>query len=347
MSKRILMKGNEVLGESAIRAGCRYYFGYPITPQNEVPEYMSKRLPEVGGVFIQAESELASINMVFGAGACGARVMTSSSSPGISLMQEGISYIAAAETPAVIVNMMRGGPGLGGISAAQGDYVQAVKGGGHGDYRTIVLAPSTVQEIADLTVKAFDLSIKYRMPVMILGDAILGQMYEGVVLPEMRDIKDETDWAVGNGRNRSVIKSLYLVPEDSLEKHNKHLQEKYSRIKNEFVEFEKYNLDDADYLIVAYGTTARICKEACSVLKDRGIKSGVFRPISLWPFPENQLNNSLEKIKKVFVIEMAQEQLSIDVKLSINGKREVIGFYKPGSATFKEEEIADFIVSCI
>jgi len=339
MNNKILMKGNEALAEAAIRAGCRYYFGYPITPQNEVPAYMSKRLPEVGGVFVQAESELASINMLFGAGACGARAMTSSSSPGISLMQEGISYIAGAETPAVIANMMRGGPGLGNIAPSQADYFQAVKGGGHGDYNIIVLAPSSVQEIVDFTVEAFDLTMKYRNPVMILGDGVLGQMSEPVVLPEMKKVNDDVDWAICNGGERSIIRSLYLIPENKLEMHNLHLQEKYEKIKNEYIKYEEYRLEDIEYLILAYGTTARVCKSSIDKLRDEGVKIGLFRPISLWPFPYNQVKKQLKGLKNIFVFEMAKAQFEEDIRLAVEGKISIKGFYKLGGAVFNSQEI--------
>ena len=347
MNKKELWIGNEALAEAAIRAGCRYYFGYPITPQNEVPAYMSKRLPEVGGIFVQAESELASINMVFGAGATGARVMTSSSSPGISLMQEGISYIAGAETPAVIANMMRGGPGLGNISPSQADYFQAVKGGGHGDYQIIVLAPSSVQEIIDLTYEAFDLAMKYRIPVMILGDGLLGQMSEPAIIPEMKKINDNTDWAICNGKEQKIIRSLYLNPTTALEKHNLHLQEKYKKIKKEFFMCEEYKLKDAEFMIASYGTTARVCKLAVDMLREKGIKIGLFRPITLWPFPENNLKSNLKNIKKIFVFEMAQAQLEEDIKLFTECKTQIKGFYKLGGAIFDELEIIDSILKSL
>ena len=347
MSEKILMKGNDALAESAIRAGCRYYFGYPITPQNEVPEYMSRRLPEVGGVYVQAESELAAINMIFGAGATGARVMTSSSSPGISLMQEGISYIAGAETPAVLVNMMRGGPGLGNISASQADYFQSVKGGGHGDYKIITIAPSTVQELIDLTVEAFDLTMRYRVPVMILGDAVLGQMSEAVILPEMKTNDDKTDWAICNGKDQKIIRSLYLVPENRLETHNHHLQEKYNKIRAEYLKSEEYMMDDAEYMIASYGTTARVCRQSVQTLREKGIKIGLFRPISLWPFPENDIKKSSKNIKKIFVVEMAHAQFEEDVRLYTECSVPVEGFYKLGGAIFNETEIVDSIMSSL
>ncbi|MBN2546287.1 MAG: 3-methyl-2-oxobutanoate dehydrogenase subunit VorB [Spirochaetes bacterium] len=344
MNKKILMKGNEALAEAAIRAGCRYYFGYPITPQNEVPAYMSKRLPEVNGVFVQAESELASINMIFGAGACGARCMTSSSSPGISLMQEGISYISGAETPAVIVNMMRGGPGLGNIAPSQGDYFQAVKGGGHGDYKIIVFAPASAQEIVNFTVLAFDLTIKYRIPVMILGDGLLGQMTEPVVLPEMKEIQDDINWSICRGQDQVIIRSLYLVPENQLELHNLHLQKKYRSIEKDLNKYyEQYNANDCDYLIFAYGTTARVCKAAIDRLQKENIKIGLFRPISLWPFPKEEIISISSKIKKAFVFEMAQAQFEEDIRLSFEGKKEIKGFYKLGGAIFNDDEIYELI----
>lgn len=347
MAKKMLMRGNDALAEAAIRGGCRYYFGYPITPQNEVPAYMSRRLPEVGGVFVQAESELASINMVFGAGATGARVMTSSSSPGISLMQEGISYIAGAETPGVIVNMMRGGPGLGNIAPSQADYLQAVKGGGHGDYHMIVLAPSGVQELADLTYEAFDLAIKYRNLVLILGDGILGQMSEPVVFPEMKKINDKTDWAICNGKERSIIRSLYLIPENMLEMHNLKLQKKYDQIKKELIKYDTYMIEDAEYLIVSYGSTSRVCQAAIDMLRENSIKAGLFRPITLWPFPEKELLAKIKKIKKVFVVEMAKEQLEQDVRLCVEGKVPVKGFYKLGGAIFENQDVVDSITNDI
>jgi len=348
MQKKILMKGNEAMAEAAVRAGCKAYFGYPITPQNEVPAYMSKRMPEVDGVFVQAESELAAINMVFGAGAAGVRVMTSSSSPGISLMQEGISYIAGAETPAVLVNIMRGGPGLGNIAASQADYLQSVKGGGHGDYHLIVLGPSTVQELADITYEAFDLAMKYRNAVLILGDGILGQMSEAVVLPEFKEVNDSTDWAICNTGERSIIRSLYLIPEDKLTEHNLSLQRKYREIEKELRLYEEYKItDDLDYLIVAYGTTSRVCKASIDYLQTKGIKIGLFRPITLWPFPDKELQKAASNVKKVFVFEMAQNQLEQDVKLSIDDKNKVIGSYKLGGSVFDESSIQNFVMNQI
>jgi len=352
--KRELLKGNEAMAESAIRAGCRYYFGYPITPQNEVPAYMSKRLPEVGGVFVQAESELASINMVYGACATGARAMTSSSSPGISLMQEGLSYIAGAEVPAVVVNVMRGGPGLGNISPSQADYLQAVKGGGHGDYHLIVLAPANVQEISDLTYQSFDIAFKYRNPVMLLFDGILGQMSEPVILPEMQDIKiEKNDWALGQGGKQKIIRSLFLSPEDMLERHNIDLQKKYEKIKRELRKFEEKETSDAEHIFVAYGTPSRVCSSAISTLRESGLKIGLFRPITLWPFPDAELRELFQKVKsrnkdaKIFVVEMAKDQLEQDVRLSISYSfstdNTIFSLNKLGGAIFNEEEIIDFV----
>lgn len=352
MAEKRLMKGNEAMAEAAIRAGCRAYFGYPITPQNEVPAYMSKRLPEVGGVFVQAESELAAINMVFGGGATGTRVMTSSSSPGISLMQEGLSYIAGAEVPTVIVNMMRGGPGLGNIAPSQADYLQSVKGGGHGDYQLIVLAPFSVQELADIVFEAFDLAFKYRNPVMILGDGILGQMSESIELPDMIPLdliekEDKRDWAICQGKERNIVRSLYLFPEDRLTTHNLHLQDKYRKIEREICKFETYNIQDSDYLIVAYGTVARVCLDVIDILKEKGINVGMFRPISVWPFPYDELKKLIENKKKIFVIEMAYNQLEQDVRLANNSGVEIHRFNKLGGAIFNQGELANSILKII
>lgn len=291
MPERVLMKGNEAVGEAAIQAGCRYFFGYPITPQNEVPEYMARRLPEVGGVYLQAESEVAAINMVYGAAGAGVRVMTSSSSPGISLMQEGISYICGAELPCVIVNMVRGGPGLGSIQPAQSDYFQATKGGGHGDYRLIVLAPASLQEIFDLMGLAFPLAEKYRNPVMILGDGVLGQMMEPVVLPdEPAQAPPPPPWATTGcqGRRPNVINSLYIEA-DACEAHNRRLQAKYDEIARKEVRYEALNTSDAEVVLVAYGSVARVCHSAMELARAEGIKVGLFRPITLWPFPSQAL----------------------------------------------------------
>ena len=281
-----LMKGAEAIAEAAVLAGCRQFFGYPITPQNQIPEYMSRRMPQVGGCFLQAESEVSAINMVYGAAGSGARVMTSSSSPGISLKQEGISYIACAELPCVIVNIVRGGPGLGGIQPAQSDYFQCTKGGGHGDYRLLVLAPDSVQEAVDFTYQAFDLADKYRNPVLILGDGMIGQMMEPVVMPPEKTEFEEKPWAATGrfGQGRRIINSLYIDPAE-LEQVNLRLQRKYETIAANETRCEEYMTEDADIIIAAYGTTARIAKKSIKELRARGIKAGLLRPITLWPFP--------------------------------------------------------------
>lgn len=319
---KVLMKGNEALAEAAVRAGCRFFFGYPITPQNEIPHYLAKRLPEVGGVFVQAESEVAAINMVYGAAGSGARVMTSSSSPGISLKQEGITYIAGAELPCVIVNMQRGGPGLGGIQPAQSDYFQAVKGGGHGDYKLLVLAPATIQEMVDLMGKAFALADEYRNPVMILGDGILGQMMEAVEFPSEDEILNIPDkpWATtgAKGRKPNLINSLFLDPQE-LEKHNLHLQEKYERMHKDAL-WENYKTDDAELVIVGYGSSARVAKSVVDQARAQGLKVGLFRPITLFPFPKNALQEACRQASHVLTVEMSLGQLVEDVRYNLEFK---------------------------
>lgn len=342
-NKKVLMCGNEVLAEAAIMAGCRFYAGYPITPQNEIPAYMSRRMPEVGGVFIQAESEISAINMVFGASLTGARAMTSSSSPGISLKQEGISYLAACELPAVIVNMMRGGPGLGNIAPSQSDYFQATRGGGHGDYREIVLAPASLQEIVDLTMLSFDLADKYRMPAMILGDGILGQMMEPVELAAIHDSRftiREKDWVLNGckGRSPRIIRSL-LLEEGALERLNEKLQKKYAEIKDKEVKCEILYGDDAKIMLVAYGTTSRICRNIVERLRRDGKKVGLLRPISLWPFPETQLRKLADTVDAFFVVEMSCGQMVEDVKLSIDCRKPVHFYGRPGGGVPTEDEI--------
>lgn len=326
---KVLMKGNEAIGAAAIKAGCKYFFGYPITPQSELPEYMSRELPKVGGIFLQAESEVAAINMVYGAAGAGERVMTSSSSPGISLKQEGITYIAGAELPCLIVNIMRGGPGLGSIQPSQTDYFQATRGGGNGDYRLVVLAPADVQELVDLIIEGFDIADQYRNPVMILGDGMIGQMMEPVefTTPKQRELP-EKDWAtVGTGgkRNPNIINSLYIDPE-SLEKHNIKLQEKYKIIKENEVKVESYNIEDADVVIAAYGTTARIAKTAISKLEKEGYKVGLIRPISLWPYPYDEFNKISDRCKGILTVEMNSGQMVDDVKIAVDG-RFPVSFY--------------------
>ena len=347
MSKTVLMKGNEALAESAIRAGCTHYFGYPITPQNEIPAYMAKEMPGRGGCFLQAESEVAAINMVFGASGAGARTMTSTSSPGMSLKQEGLSYLAGAELPCVVVNMMRGGPGLGGIAGSQADYFQATRGGGNGDYRSIVLAPGNVQELADLTVDAFELADKYRMVVTILGDGYLGQMSEPVVLPEPKVNPPAKPWAVsGNkGRKPNQVMSLRLSPEDYLEKHNIHLQELYSNVENSEAKAEQFQTEDAEYIIVSYGTSSRIARKAVKKLREDGIKVGLFRPITLWPYPMKELNTLAKKVKKVLTVEMSAGQMLEDVKVAVNGAAEVDFHGRLGGAVPESEEIIKIVKS--
>jgi 2-oxoglutarate ferredoxin oxidoreductase subunit alpha len=326
------MCGNEALAEAAIIAGCDAYFGYPITPQNEIPAYMSKRMPEEGRVFLQSESELAAINMVFGASATGKRTMTTSSSPGISLMQEGISYLAGAELPSVIVNVMRGGPGLGNIAPSQGDYFQATRGGGHGDYRTIALGPSTVQELVDCMPLAFDLADQYRMPVVILADGILGQMMEPIVLNKNTRRKlPPKDWALTGAKDReqNIVRSLWL-PEGSLEKHNYKLQVKYEQVQKNEVICEQYQVDDAEIVVIAYGVAARIVRSAVNKARKEGIKAGLIRPVTLWPFPTDQIAKAADELSIFLVVEMSMGQMVEDVKLAVAGKVPVVFYGRPG-----------------
>jgi 2-oxoglutarate ferredoxin oxidoreductase subunit alpha len=345
MSKRILMCGNEALAESAILAGCDAYFGYPITPQNEIPAYMSRRMPEEGRVFVQSESELAAINMVFGASATGKRAMTSSSSPGISLMQEGISYLAGAELPAVVVNVMRGGPGLGNIAPSQSDYFQATRGGGHGDYRTIVLGPSGVQEMVDFMPLAFDLADLYRIPVVILADGILGQMMEPVVLEKKKGRElPEKDWALtgAKGRKQNIVRSLWLG-EGVLEELNYKLLDKYKQIEQNEVLCEQYKIDDADVVVVAYGIAARIVRSAVGRAREEGIKAGWIRPITLWPFPTEQVSKAADEFRIFLVVEMSNGQMVEDVRLAVNGKSPVLFYGRPGGGVPNVDKILDKI----
>ncbi|MEW6111109.1 MAG: 3-methyl-2-oxobutanoate dehydrogenase subunit VorB [Thermodesulfobacteriota bacterium] len=344
-----LMRGSHVLGEAAIRAGCRAYFGYPITPQNELPEYMAEQFAQMpDATFLQAESELASINMVMGASIAGARVMTSSSSPGISLKQEGISYLAGMELPAVIVNMMRGGPGLGNIAPAQGDYFQATKGGGHGDYRLIVLAPAYGQEIADMTRQAFDLADKYRNPVMILGDGMLGQMMEPVIFPDPIDPAQlpPKPWTLTGckGRPSRIIRSLWLDV-DKEEELNWRLVRKYEAITAEVVDQEMYLTDDAELIIVAYGTAARIAKGGVQRARKMGIKVGLFRPKTLWPFPSEPLARLAGQVDEIIVFEMSTGQMVEDVRLAVEGRCPVSFYGRPGGVVSTPEELARVISS--
>ncbi len=346
MTNKILMSGNETIGEAAIQAGCRFYYGYPITPQNELTAYMAKRMLDVGGTFIQSESELAAINMVYGSVLTGKRAMTSSSSPGISLKQEGISYLAGSELPAVIVNIMRGGPGLGNISGSQADYFQATRGGGHGDYRCIVLGPASVQESFNLTVEAFDLADKYRNPVIILGDGILGQMKEGVeiIKPPTPKTSVKDDWILTGckGRKPRRIRSLYLG-EGVLENHNLKLQKKYQEIKNKETRWEEILTENSDYMIVAYGTVARVAKAAVLKARRKGIPVGLFRPITLWPFPEERLDELSKKLKKILNLELSAGQMLDDVRLAAKGNCPVEFVGKLGGAYFNPEEIYGLI----
>jgi 2-oxoglutarate ferredoxin oxidoreductase subunit alpha len=341
---KVLMVGNEAIGEAAIKAGCELYFAYPITPQSELPQLLAQRMPEEGRVFLQAESEVAAINMVYGAAGAGARVMTSSSSPGISLKQEGISYIAGAELPCVIVNIVRGGPGLGGIQPAQSDYFQATKGGGHGDYHMIVLAPASVQEMVDLTALAFDLADKYRNPVMLLGDGVLGQMMEPV---EFADIKPEVTskpWATTGrkGRDRNVINSLYLDPH-KLEEHNWHLQAKYDQIKEKEIRFDAFNLEDAKFVIVAYGISARIARTAIEMARADGIAAGLLRPITLFPFPTAAIARAAERAQVFLSLELSMGQMVEDVRLAVNGRRPVHFYGRTGGILPTPQEVYEEI----
>jgi len=343
--KRILMSGNEALAESAIIAGCDAYFGYPITPQNEIPAYMSRRMPEEGRVFVQCESELAAINMVFGASATGKRAMTSSSSPGISLMQEGISYLAGAELPAVLVNVMRGGPGLGNIAPSQADYFQATRGGGHGDYRTIVLGPSSVQEMVDCMPLAFDLADQYRMTAMVLADGILGQMMEPVILERKKGRElPAKDWALtgAKGRKQNIVRSLWL-PEGALEKQNLKLLDKYKQVEQNEVLCEQYEIEDAEIVVVAYGIAARIVRSAVSRAREEGIMAGWIRPITLWPFPTEQISKAADELRIFLVVEMSNGQMVEDVRLAVNGKSPILFYGRPGGGVPNVEEILDQI----
>ncbi|MBE6082887.1 3-methyl-2-oxobutanoate dehydrogenase subunit VorB [Sporanaerobacter sp. PP17-6a] len=341
---KVLMKGNEAVGAAAIKANCKYFFGYPITPQSELPEYMSRELPKVGGVFLQAESEIAAINMVYGAAGSGARVMTSSSSPGISLKQEGISYIAGAELPCLIVNMMRGGPGLGSIQPSQTDYFQATRGGGNGDYRLVVLAPSNIQELVDLVIEGFDIADQYRNPVMVLGDGMIGQMMEPVEFktPKKRELpkKDWTTTGTGGKRKPNIINSLYLAAE-ALEKHNNEIQKKYAIIKQNEVKVESYNIEDADVVIAAYGTTSRIAKTAIAKLEKEGFKVGLIRPITLWPYPYDEFKKINSKCKGILTIEMNAGQMLDDVKIAVEGKFPVYFYGRTGGMVPTPNEMVD------
>ena len=346
MSEKVLMKGNEAIGEAAIRSGCRHFFGYPITPQTELSAYMAKKMPKIGGVFLQAESEVAAINMVYGAAGAGARTMTSSSSPGISLKAEGISYIAGADLPCVIVDIVRGGPGLGGIQPAQSDYFQATKGGGHGDYHLIVFAPNSVQEIVSLTADAFNKADEYRMPVMILGDGTLGQMMEPVDFDSVpAPCEADKSWATTGTnlkREHNIINSLYLSP-DELEKTILERQARYDIIKENEQRWEEHDTEDADIIVTAYGTTSRVVESAVKTVREEGLKVGVIRPITLWPFPEKPFIKAADTAKAFLSVEMSMGQMVEDVKLAVNGKAPVHFFGRTGGIIPTPAEIADEI----
>ena len=332
MAEKVLMKGNEVLAESALRAGCRFFFGYPITPQTELAAYMSKRMPQEGGVYLQAESEIAAINLVYGAAAAGARVMTSSSSPGISLKGEGISYMAGADLPGVIINVQRGGPGLGGIQPSQADYWQATRALGHGDFRVVVYAPSAVQEMADLAFTAFDVADQYRTPVMILADGMLGQMMEPVVMPEPRDEQVEKPWATTGHKHKrphTVVNSLYLTA-DELERLNVERYERYAVIERDEQRAETFLVEDADVVVVAFGASARVARSAVVEARAKGVKAGLIRPITLWPFPVDALEAAVPTAKAFLTVEMNMGQMVDDVRLAVNGRRPVEFFGRTG-----------------
>lgn len=336
MAKKVLMKGNEAIAEAAVRAGCRLFFGYPITPSSELIEYLADRLPEVGGVFLQAESEVAAINMVYGAAGAGQRAMTGSSSPGISLKQEGLSYLAGAELPCVVVNIVRAGPGLGGLGPAQGDYFQATKGGGHGDYRVITLAPASVQEAADLTILAFDLADRYSNPAMILGDGVIGQMMEPVAFHALAAPGQAypKPWATTGCRGRKKNKiSCYALTSELLEAANLALQAKYAEIREKEQRWESYRDEDAELLLVSFGTPARICKEVVAEGRKRGLRLGLIRPISLWPFPDKAFEVLSESVRTVLVVELNAGQMVEDVRLTVNARVPVHFYGRLGGLT--------------
>ena len=350
-----LMKGSEAIAEAAIRAGARYFFGYPITPQTEIPEYMSARMPEVGGCFLQAESEVAAINMIYGAAGTGARAITSSSSPGISLKQEGISYCAGARLPAVILNVMRGGPGLGNIQASQGDYFQAVKGGGNGDYHLLTYAPSSVQEAIDIMMYAYDKAEQYRIPVLFIADGIIAQMMEPVEMPDFVDFKIDpekkpwacTGWKPGDDpEKRGVINSIYISTEE-LAAHNDVLQAMYKEVVANEQQWEYYNCENAEFIITAFGTVARIAKSAINELKEQGINVGLVRPITVWPFPYDAVSKAVnaESVKAVLDVELNEGQMLQDVKLAVNGTKPVDFYGHCGSQMPTTDEIVTKIIS--
>ena len=345
MSEKVLMKGNEAIAEAAIRAGCRHYFGYPITPQTEVAAYMAKRMPKIGGCFLQAESEIAAINMVYGVASAGKRVMTSSSSPGISLKSEGLSYLAGSDLPAFVVNVQRGGPGLGGIQPSQSDYFQATKGGGHGDYKMIVLAPASVQEMASLTIKGFDLADKYRMTAMILADGTMGQMMEPVELGDVEVKEYDKSWAVTGTkcqRPHNIVNSLSLVPEE-LEQLNFARYERYKAVEENEVMYESYLMDDAEICVVAFGISARVSKNAINEARKQGIKVGMIRPITLWPFPKAPLLAAADHCRTFISVEMNMGQMIEDIELAIRCRRPVTLCNRVGGMIPAPEQVLEAI----
>ncbi len=346
MAEKVLMKGNEALAEAAIMAGCRHYFGYPITPQTEIAAYMAKRMPLIGGTFLQAESEIAAINMVYGAAAAGKRAMTSSSSPGIALKSEGISYLAGADLPALIINVQRGGPGLGGIQPSQSDYFQSTKSAGHGDFHLIVLAPASVQEMVDLTFKGFDLADKYRMPAMLLSDGTMGQMMEPVSLDMGKVTEyDKSSWAAcgTNGeRKHNVVNSLFIQP-DELERYNFERFERYAQIEANEVMYDEYMMDDAEICIVAYGVAARVSQNAIDKARAQGVKVGMIRPITLWPFPKAVLNAAADRVKAFVTVELSMGQMIEDVELAIRCKKPVLLCNRVGGMIPTTEDVLNSI----
>ena len=345
MAERVLMKGNEAIAEAAIRAGCRHYFGYPITPQTEIAAYMAKKMPKIGGVFLQAESEIASINMVYGAAAAGMRVMTSSSSPGISLKAEGLSYIAGSDVPAFVVNVQRGGPGLGGIQPSQSDYFQATKGGGHGDYRMIVLAPASVQEMASLTIKGFNLADKYLMTAMILADGTIGQMMEPISFEDAEIESYAKPWALTGTnceRKHNVVNSLYLKP-DELEVKNFERYERYKIVEENETMWEEYMMDDAEYCVVAFGIASRVAKNAVVAARNEGIKVGLIRPITLWPFPKAPLLAAADKVKGFISVELNMGQMIEDIRLATQCKKPVGLCNRTGGMIPSPDEVLESI----
>ncbi len=345
MAEKVLMKGNEALAEAAIMAGCHHYFGYPITPQTEVAAYMAKKMPKIGGVFLQAESEIAAINMVIGVASTGKRAMTSSSSPGISLKSEGISYLAGCDLPALIVNVQRGGPGLGGIQPSQSDYFHATRGAGHGDFHLLVLAPNSVQEMVDLVFKGFDLAEKYRMPAMILSDGTMGQMMEPVTLEPEKINEYDKSWALTGTkgeRKPNIVNSLFLKP-DELEKFNFERYERYKKVEKNEPMWEEYRMEDAEICIVAFGVASRVSKNAIDIARENGVKVGMIRPITLWPFPKKVLFDACDKVKKFISVELSMGQMIEDIELATRCRREVLLCNRTGGMIPTTQNVLDKI----